>query len=153
MRESGVKALISREIKKKRPPPRFCGPEVSTSDFQSEVGEVFGEIGGELPAKFGRRFSSFFCWGKSSEAFSTTTPPQISPSNFTTRFWVVAGPTEGMFQGWGRGVHILKPPAGGILCAPPPPSLYTPPTPRRVFSGTPWKLKPGFINRVLVGNF
>ena len=35
---------------------------VSTSDFQSEVGEVFGEIGGELPAKFGRRFLSFFCW-------------------------------------------------------------------------------------------
>ena len=65
---------------------------VSTSDFQSEVGEVFGEIGGELPAKFGRRFSSFLCWGKSSEAFSTNTPPQISPSKFTTRFWVVAGP-------------------------------------------------------------
>ena len=38
------------------------GPELGTSDFQSEVGEVFGEIGGELPAKFGRRFSSFFCW-------------------------------------------------------------------------------------------
>ena len=55
---------------------------VSTSDFQSEVGEVFGEIGGELPAKFGRRFSSFFCWGNSSEAFSTKTPPQISPANF-----------------------------------------------------------------------
>ena len=35
---------------------------MSTSDFQSEVGEVFGEIGGELSAKFGRRFSSFFCW-------------------------------------------------------------------------------------------
>ena len=34
-------------------------PKVSTSDFQIEVGEVFGEIGGELPAKFGRRFSSF----------------------------------------------------------------------------------------------
>ena len=65
---------------------------LDTSDFQSEVGEVFGEIGGELPAKFGRRFSSFFCWGKSSEALSTKTPPQISPSNFTTRFWVVAGP-------------------------------------------------------------
>ena len=65
---------------------------LSTSDFQSEVGEVFGEIGGELPAKFGRRFSSFFCWGKSAEAYSTKTPPQISPSNFTTRFWVVAGP-------------------------------------------------------------
>ena len=67
---------------------------VSTSDFQSEVGEVFGKIGGELPPKFGRRFSSFFCWGKSSEAFSTKTPPRISPSNFTTRFWVVAGPTN-----------------------------------------------------------
>ena len=72
---------------------------VSTSDFQSEVGEVFGEIGGELPAKFGRRFSSFFCWGKSSEAFSTKTPLQISPSNFTTRFWVVAGPTHKLFSG------------------------------------------------------
>ena len=69
-------------------------PEISTSDFQSEVGEVFGEIGGELAAKFGRRYSSLFCWGKSSEAFSTKTPPQISPSNFTTRFWVVAGPIE-----------------------------------------------------------
>ena len=68
-------------------------PILSTSDFQSEVGGVFGEIGGELPAKFGRRFSSFFYWGKSSEAFSTKTPPQTSPSNFTTRFWVVAGPT------------------------------------------------------------
>ena len=66
----------------------------STSDFQSEVGEVFGEIGGELelPAKFGWRSSSFVCWGKLSEAFSTKSPRQISPSNFTTRFWVVAGP-------------------------------------------------------------
>ena len=35
---------------------------LSTSDFQSEVGEVFGEIGGELPAKFGIIFSSFLCW-------------------------------------------------------------------------------------------
>ena len=43
---------------------KFCkkAVDLSTSDFQSEVGEVFGEIGGELPAKFGRRFSSFFCW-------------------------------------------------------------------------------------------
>ena len=72
----------------------FSWQNLSTSNFQSEVGEVFGEIGGELPAKFGRRFSSFFCWGKSSEAFSTKTPPQISPSNFTTRFWVVAGPRK-----------------------------------------------------------
>ena len=57
-----------------------CGPQLSTSDFQSEVSEVFGEIGGELPAKFGRRFSSFLCWGKWSEVFSTKTPLQISPS-------------------------------------------------------------------------
>ena len=64
---------------------------ISTSDFQSEVGKVFGKIGGELLAKFKTSFSSFFCRGKSSEAFSTKTPPQISPSNFTTRFWVVAG--------------------------------------------------------------
>ena len=71
----------------------FPGPELlSTIDFQSEVGEVFGEVGGELPVKFGRSFSNFFCWGKSSEVFSTKTPPQISPSNFTTRFWVVVGP-------------------------------------------------------------
>ena len=69
--------------------PRYY---LSTSDFQSEVGEVFSEIGGELPAKFGRRFSSFFCCGTSSEAFSTKTRPQISPSIFTPRFWVVAGP-------------------------------------------------------------
>ena len=68
--------------------------DLSTSNFQSEVGEVFGEIGGELPVKFGRRFSSFFCWGKSSEALSTKTPPQISASNFTARFWVVAGPDD-----------------------------------------------------------
>ena len=34
----------------------------------------------------------FLCWGRSSEAFCTKTPPQLSPSNFTTRFWVVAGP-------------------------------------------------------------
>ena len=32
--------------------------------------------------------------GKSSEAFSTKTPPHISPSNFSTRFWVVAGPKK-----------------------------------------------------------
>ena len=71
------------------------GRNVNTRDFQSEIGEVFGEIGGELPAKFGRKFSSFFCWGKSSETFSTKTPPQISPSNFTTSFWVVADPSNG----------------------------------------------------------
>ena len=46
---------------------------LSTSDFQSEVGEVFGEIGGELPAKFGRRFSSFFCWENRQKHF----PPKL----------------------------------------------------------------------------
>ena len=46
---------------------------ISTSDFQSEVGEVFGEIGCELPAKFGRRFSSFFCWEDCQKHF----PPKL----------------------------------------------------------------------------
>ena len=49
------------------------GDVLSTSDFQGEVGEVFGEIGGELPAKFGRRFSSFFCWGNRQKHF----PPKL----------------------------------------------------------------------------
>ena len=53
---------------------------VSTSDFQSEVGEVFGEIGGELPAKFGGRFSSFVCWGIVRSIFH-----QNSNANFTIR--------------------------------------------------------------------
>ena len=52
--------------------------------------------------KFGGNFAvfvrSFFCWGKSSEAFSTKTPPLISPSNFTTRFWVVAGPRNSTLE-------------------------------------------------------
>ena len=39
-------------------------------DFQSEVGEVFGEIGGELPAKFGRSFSSCFCWENRQKHFT-----------------------------------------------------------------------------------
>ena len=46
---------------------------ISISNFQSEVGEVFGEIGGELPAKFGRRFSSFFCWENRQKHF----PPKL----------------------------------------------------------------------------
>ena len=52
---------------------QMLSPKVSTSDFQSEVGEVFGEIGGELRAKFGRRFSSFFCWGNRQKHF----PPKL----------------------------------------------------------------------------
>ena len=39
---------------------------------------------------------------------------------------------KGIFQGRGVGVYILRPHAAGILYAPP---FYTPPTPRRVFSG------------------
>ena len=46
---------------------------IGTSDSQSEVGEVFGEIGGELPAKFGRRFSSVFCWENRQKHF----PPKL----------------------------------------------------------------------------
>ena len=57
-KSEGIVTKVSRN-------PTFAGRrKVSASDFQSEVGEVFGEIGGELPAKFGRRFSSFFRWGK-----------------------------------------------------------------------------------------
>ena len=51
----------------------ICVITLSTSDFQSEVGEVFGDIGGELPAKFGRRFSSFFCWENRQKHF----PPKL----------------------------------------------------------------------------
>ena len=42
---------------------------------------------------------------------------------------------EGIFQGRGVGVYILRPHAAGILYAPPPPPFIHPPTPRRVFSG------------------
>ena len=44
--------------------------------------------------KFSKEIFELLLLGKSSEAFSTQTPPQISPSNFTTRFWVVAGPND-----------------------------------------------------------
>ena len=76
---------------------RICGDcalkNVSTSDFQSEVGEVFGEVGGELPAKLEGDFRASFA-GKIVRNIFHQTPPQISPSNFTTRFWVVAGPIK-----------------------------------------------------------
>ena len=45
----------------------------STGDFQSKVGEVFGDIGGELPAKFGRRFSRFVCGENRQKHF----PPKL----------------------------------------------------------------------------
>ena len=51
-------------------------------------------------------------------------PPPPSPI-----FWA-----DGIFQGEGGGVYILKPPAAGISYTPP--LSYTPPTPRRVFSVT-----------------
>ena len=50
------------------------------------------------------------------------TPPPPS-----RHFW-----PYGIFQGRGVGVYILRPHAAGILYAPP---FYTPPTPKRVFSG------------------
>ena len=52
---------------------RYLCDTPGKSDSQSEVGEVFGEIGGELPAKFGRRFSSFFCWENRQKHF----PPKL----------------------------------------------------------------------------
>ena len=67
---------------------------ISTSDFQSEVGEVFGEIGGELPAKFGRRFSSFFRWESRQKHFPPKLHRKFHHQNFTTRFWAVVGPTN-----------------------------------------------------------
>ena len=63
---------------------------LSIGDFQSEVGEVFGEIGG-TSGEVWKEIFELLLLGKSSEAFSTKTPPQISTSNFTTRFWVVLG--------------------------------------------------------------
>ena len=62
-------------------PHSFRSEKVSTSDFQSEVGEVFGEIGGELPAKFGRRFSSFFCWENRQKHF----PPKLHRKSLTIK--------------------------------------------------------------------
>ena len=53
--------------------PLTVPPFLGTSDFQSEVGEVFSEIGGELPAKFGRRFSSFFAGENRQKHF----PPKL----------------------------------------------------------------------------
>ena len=115
-----------------RDPPRRKRPKnrrkLSTSHFQSEVGEVFGEIGGELPAKFGRRFSTFFWWGKSSEAFSTKTPLQISPSNFTTRFRVVAGPRKLLGE---RQVTVL----GGTVLKFSGPTLFSTKNLLRLFLG------------------
>ena len=52
----------------------------------------------------------------------TYIPPPPSP-----HFW-----PKGIFEGRGVGVYILRPHVAGILYAPP---FYTPPTPRRVFSG------------------
>ena len=53
------------------------------------------------------------------------------------------------FSGGGVGVYILRPHAAGILYPPP---FYTPPTPRRVFSGV-WgcgRIKFGPVNNFQV---
>ena len=60
-------------------------PEWSWRSFRRNWWRTSGEVWQEI--------FELLLLGKSSEAFSTKTPPQISPSNFTTRFWVVAGPT------------------------------------------------------------
>ena len=49
-------SLVYFSRQQKGPAERGRVKRLTTNDFQSEVGEVFGEIGGELPAKFGRRF-------------------------------------------------------------------------------------------------
>ena len=59
-------------------------PERSWRSFRRNWWRTSGEVWKEI--------FELLLLGKSSEAFSTKTPPQISPSNFTTRFWVVAGP-------------------------------------------------------------
>ena len=73
----------------------------STCDLQSEVGKVFGEIGGELPAKFGRRFSSFFCWENRQKRFPKFPPKLHRKFHHQTplqlRFLVVAGPSTLLF--------------------------------------------------------
>ena len=63
-------------------------PEWSWRSFWRKWWRTSGEVWKEI-------FELLFLGGggESSEAFSTKTPPQISPSNFTTRFWVVAGPS------------------------------------------------------------
>ena len=54
---------------------------LSSSDFQSEVGEVFGEIGGELPAKFGRQIFELLLLGKIVRSIFH----QNSTANFTAK--------------------------------------------------------------------
>ena len=61
-------------------------PEWSWRSFRRNWWRTSGEVWKEI--------FELLLLGKSSEAFSTKTPPQISPSNFTTRFWVVAGPNS-----------------------------------------------------------
>ena len=59
-------------------------PEWSWRSFRRNWWRTSGEVWKEI--------FELLLLGKSSEAFSTKTPPQISPSHFTTRFWVVARP-------------------------------------------------------------
>ena len=59
-------------------------PEWSWRSFRRNWWRTSGEVWKEI--------FELLLLGKSSEAFSTKTPPHISPSDFTTRFWVVAGP-------------------------------------------------------------
>ena len=89
------------------------------SDFQSEVGEVFGEIGGEVPAKFGRRFSSFFCWGKIIRSvFHQNSEPQSQKSHvqYQIIFWTCRGRYP-IKQGlWGKSHQKFHPKVRQNLC-------------------------------------
>ena len=68
-------------------------PEWSWRSFRRNWWRTSGEVWKEI--------FELLLLGKSSEAFSTKTPPHISPSIFTTRFWVVAGPTITPNKFWG----------------------------------------------------
>ena len=74
-----------------------------------------------LPALEVYKNQSPICWSRSRAKLYT--PPSLPPP--------ISG-YKAFFRGGGVGVYILRPPAPGILYAPP---FYTPPTPRRVFSG------------------
>ena len=75
-----------------------------------------------LPAPLTAIRHLFFCVIARVRGEIIYAPPPPPP-----HFW-----PQGIFQGRGVGVYILRPHAAGILYAPP---CYTPPTPRRVFSG------------------
>ena len=73
-------------------------PEWSWRSFRRNWWRSSGEVWKEL--------FELLLLRKLSETFSTKTPPQISPSNFTTRFWVVAGPKSSAPKGSSEMVFV-----------------------------------------------